>query len=687
MPNSVVVDGTLRNVCPVDLHPLPPVKVSSADEVKACVARARSAQPGWEAIGFDARARLMKQAGKRMLARRQEVLELLHDETGKTPAEILMGEALGPLQYVADWVAVARPYLKPRRVRLNPIAWPGKQATIELLPRGVVGIISPWNFPLANFFKPVFAALLCGNAVVLKPSEHAPRMGAWFEKLLGEVLPEGVLQVVQGDRETGQALIASGIDALTFTGSSASGAAVARAAGERLIPVSMELGGKDAALVLADCALDRTVAGVMYWALSNAGQACGAIERVYVEEPIADRFVERLAAAVSQLRASGDPKSSDVGPLANEAQLQVVERHVADALAKGATLACGGRRTGKGWWFEPTVLDQCQGAMEVMKEPTFGPVIAVMRVRDAAEAVERANRCDYGLNASVWSKDVAKATQLARQLEVGTAFVNNHGFTGAIPSLPWTGVKKSGAGVANSTIALHHYTRPRTLVVDRNPGADAWWFPMDAALEELGHRLADAQVGKVLGAVKVPLLLARRQAEVLRFAREGARAVRISAGSRVGKGLSAVSGMLRRLSGLPAKLNPPLTKRERAWGKAAMDAIFPSEGSPLEPLSEEQWGRFFEEMYEKLPFPANVGLRASIAVTGLAPVVTSGRLQMLDQLSTEEQAEALQRLAQSDQYFLRQITMLLKTTGGMAHLGTTRFHEATRPATQPKARA
>lgn len=687
MPSPVVVDGNLKNLCPVDLHPLPPVHVHTAEEVRAAVKAAKAAQAQWAALGFDARAKLLKRAGKLMLERRQQVYELLHDETGKVAPEVLMGEALGPLQYISDWIGVARGHLKPKRIGLNPIAWPGKSATLELVPRGVVGIIAPWNFPLANFFKPVFAALLCGNAVVLKPSEYSPRMGAWFVKVLGEVLPANVISVVQGDRETGQALIAAGIDALTFTGSSASGKAVAKACAEHLIPVSLELGGKDAAIVLADCDLDRTVAGVMWWALSNAGQACGAIERVLVEDVIADRFVERLGGAVSQLRF-GDPQNSEIGPLANEAQLLVVERQVQNALALGATLVCGGRRTGKGYGYEPTVLDHCTQTMEVMREPTFGPVVAISRVSGPTQALERANDCEYGLNGSIWSSDLARAKRLARQLEVGTAFINNHGFTGAIPAMPWTGVKKSGSGVANSTIALHHYTRPRSVVVDTNSKADAWWFPYDEQLADLGHRLADAQVGKVLGALKVPLMIAARQKEVLRFAREGAQKARQVGGLNLKPGLEKITGVVKKVAAMTARFAPPLTERERAWGKAAMDAVFPTDGTPIEELSQEEWGRFLNEFYEQMPFPANLGIRAAIAATGLAPVVLRRKLETLEQLAPEERERVMGELASSDQYFWRQITLLLKTTGGMAVLGTTRFHDAVKPKPPaPKARA
>jgi len=488
-------------------------------DVSKRVLEARAAQPAWEAMGFDARAAMLERAAKKILERREQVVTLLREESGKTPGDVLMGEALGALQFLRDQVALARPYLQPRKLPLSPIAFPGKSGQTELVARGVVAVIAPWNFPLATFFRPVFAALLCGDTVVLKPSELSPRTGDWFVRVLAEELPRHVLVVVQGGPDVGAALLRCEIDAVTFTGSTATGREVAKVCAERLLPVSLELGGKDAAIVLSDCTFDRTVAGVMYWALTNAGQSCGAIERVFVEDLIADRFVAALAASVSALRVTGDPRTSDVGPLSNARQLAVVEAHVSDALAKGAVLVCGGRRTGQGAWFEPTVLDRCTPDMLVMQEPTFGPVIPVCRVANAEGAVHATNGCGYGLTASVWSENVARAEAIARRLHVGTAYVNNHSFTGAIPAAPWTGVKNSGTGIASGVFALTHYARPRTVVVDKNKGADAWWFPMDATLEELGRRLSDALLGNALAAVKVPLLLLKRQRTVLDFVR------------------------------------------------------------------------------------------------------------------------------------------------------------------------
>jgi len=320
---------------------------------------------------------------------------------------------------------------------------------VELVPRGVVGIITPWNYPLMQVYKPLFPALLAGNAVVIKPSEHTPRSADWLGRLCQEVLPLGLVQVVHGAGDIGRAVIEGGVDAVTFTGSVRTGRRVAVACAERFLPCSSELGGKDAAIVLADCTLDRTVAGIVYTSLHNAGMDCASVERVLVEDAIADVFVARLGAAAAKIRV-GNAANSEIGPVQNAQQLAIVEDHVQDAIAKGATLVTGGERTGEGLGYRPTVLDHVTREMRVATEETFGPVVAVMRVPNAEAAVDEANRSPYGLNGSVWTSDLARGERLARTLEVGIAHVNGHAWTGTQPYIPWTGVKDTGTGVVGS---------------------------------------------------------------------------------------------------------------------------------------------------------------------------------------------------------------------------------------------
>ncbi len=493
---------------------------SPPEPLAAKVARARDAQESWAHVPFEERVRCLLRVAKDMLRRRAEVMALVEDEIGKVHAEALFNEALGPLDAVKGWAAVLRPALSRRRVRLNPLGFPRKRAFVDSVPRGVVAIIAPWNFPVAGLYRSVLPALLSGNAIVLKPSEHSPRSSGWLAERLAAHLPAGVVQIAPGDGTVGAALLETRPDACVFTGSTGTGRRVAIRCAELGIPCSAEMGGKDPAIVLADCDLDRTVAGITHWALCNAGQACGAIEVVYAERAIADRLVERLREVWTQLRAgAGHGATADVAPLANARQLEVVSLHVADARAQGATVVCGGGPLGDGAWFAPTVLDHCTDAMAVVREETFGPVLAVCRVEGPAEAIRAANRLRYGLGASIWTRDLARGQRLAERLDYGVVSVNNHSFTGAVPSLPWSGTRATGFGVANSALSLSTFVRPRTLVVDRSKDPELYWMPYDETLVELGEVLADLQTTRLGRAWKLPLLIRRRMRRLREFFR------------------------------------------------------------------------------------------------------------------------------------------------------------------------
>ncbi|MEZ4389506.1 MAG: aldehyde dehydrogenase family protein [Polyangiales bacterium] len=518
---SPVAQAADAPLCPMDLSALREVAPSSPEQVAAAVRRARRAQDAWRATSISARAELLRAAAKEMLARRHEVMELVRAELGKPDAEALFNEALGPLDAVNAWASLVQKHCDPHKVSLNPVAFPGKSASVERVARGVIGVIAPWNFPAAGLYRSVFPALLTGNGVVLKPSERAPRSSAWLIEVLASKLPDGLVGAVHGDGRVGQSLLDAGIDACVFTGSVAAGRAVRVRCAELGIPCSAEMGGNDAAIVLEDCAMPRTVAGITAWALNNAGQACGGVEVAYVDQAIADAFVARLGRAWSRLRAApGRRGETDVGPLSNRAQFEKVQAHVADAVAKGAKVVCGGAPTGVGYYFAPTVLDRCTDAMDVVREETFGPVLAVVRVEGAADAVARVNAGRYGLGASIWTRDLDRAKRLAERLDVGVVTVNNHAFTGAIPSLPWSGTRDTGFGVANSEHSLSTFVRPKAVVIDRGEGMEIYWPPYDRALLELGDILSDAQRAVLGRAWKLPLLLRERARAVTGFFRE-----------------------------------------------------------------------------------------------------------------------------------------------------------------------
>jgi acyl-CoA reductase-like NAD-dependent aldehyde dehydrogenase len=507
------------SINPADLKALEPVKPSTAGDVRAAIAAARSAQVAWSAIPLGSRADAMRALGQAVLAKADEAAKVMSMETGRSTTECKASELTSLVPYIETAIEVAKGALKPSKVHLSMLDFPGKKGVTEAVPRGVVGIIAPWNYPLGNFWKSLFPALLSGNGVVLKPSEHTPRTGAFLAALCAESLPRGLVGIVQGAGDVGQALV-DHADAIVFTGSVPSGKRVAARAAERLIPTSLELGGKDAALVLADCDLERTAIGVAQWAMHNCGQNCAAIERVYVEEAIADRFVETLSRVVSKLRVSTGNDESDLGPLQNEAQLAIVEKHVEQAKAKGAKVTAGGARVGPGLGFQATVLDRCTDDMDVVRDETFGPVIAVVRVKDAEEGLKRANDSRYGLNGSVWTADLERGAALVRRMDVGVGYVNNHGFAGILADVPWTGVKETGPGVAASAHSYGVFTRPRTVIIDAGKQPDPWWIPANAELTQFVDALIARGRGGGLGVLlKLGGLVKKRAAAIRALAK------------------------------------------------------------------------------------------------------------------------------------------------------------------------
>jgi acyl-CoA reductase-like NAD-dependent aldehyde dehydrogenase len=498
--------------------PLDPVAWNTPDDVVAAVVACRAAQPAWAARPQSERNDLLRTLARRILERKDEVAAIACAELGEPKSEFLLEELVFVLDNVEGAIRVCERATATQKVRLSPLDFPGKRAVVEAVPRGVIGIIAPWNYPLANFYKALWPALLSGNAVVMKPSEHTPRTGLWLARVCAEILPADVVRCVVGDGAIGRALIDARVDGLVFTGSVATGRKVAAAAGAALIPCSVELGGKDAAIVLADADLDRTAAGIAYYALHHAGQDCSAIERIYVEEAVADAFLERLVRIAQKVRVHPTP-SAEIGPLQNAAQLHIVEAHVADAVAKGARVLCGGRATGTGCGYEATVLDGCTHDMAVMAEETFGPIAPVVRVRDADEAVRLANDSRYGLCGSVWTRNADRGAELVRRLEVGVAMVNNHSFTGTLAETAWTGTKETGFGVATGPHGYGTFVRRRTVLVDRNRPPDAWWFPANDDLDAFAEAVVKNKLGSMTVVFKLLGLLGKRGKAVLTLAR------------------------------------------------------------------------------------------------------------------------------------------------------------------------
>jgi acyl-CoA reductase-like NAD-dependent aldehyde dehydrogenase len=478
---------TLSLVSPLDGKKLDPIEATPLDAVAGKVAAAREAQPAWGALAPSARVEALRPVKDRILDRAADIAKTLHEELGKPEAEAVLAEVLPSGDVVDYWCKSIEELLTPMDVELDALAYPGKTGTISREPRGVVAVIMPWNFPVALPLRTLVPALLAGNAVVFKPSEVSPRAGKLVADLFEGLLPKGVLGLEQGGGDAGAALCEADVDLVVFTGSVRAGRKVAHACAERLVPCSLELGGKDAAIVLADANIERAAQGIVWGAMSNAGQNCAAIERVYVVKAVADKLTARATEIAKSLRF-GD----DIGPLATEAQRTLVSSHVEDAKkAEGSKVLTGGDKLEQGYGFAPTVMRVESDDTPLMREETFGPVLPFRVVENEDEAVKRANDSKYGLTASVWTKDIKRGRAVAEKLRAGVVTINNHAFTGALPQAPWSGHGETGYGITNSPLALDALTRPRFLLVDTSRGArELWWYPYTPALRVIAMSFA-----------------------------------------------------------------------------------------------------------------------------------------------------------------------------------------------------
>lgn len=477
---------------------LPDVQPTPLSSVAAVTRRAREAQAKWAATDLAKRIKTVAKVKERILSRAEEIGKIVHLETGKPDAEALLGEVLASADVVAYWADVIEDELQPFEPDIDALSYPKKSGWIHRDPRGVLAVIMPWNFPFALPLRTIIPALMAGNAVVFKPSEVTPRTGRVVAELFDGLVPDGLVGVVQGGGDAGAALAEADVDLVVFTGSPASGRKVAHACAERLLPCVLELGGKDAAIVLADADLERAANGIVWGAMMNAGQNCGAVERVYVETSVAKELTDKLVAATKALRL-GD----DVGSLTTAAQRAIVERHVEAAKKAGGEVLTGGETCeapGAKLGYRPTVVSLDDDDNPLVKDETFGPVVPVMKVANVDEAIERANASRYGLTASVWTRNVKKGEALASRLRAGVVTINNHSFTGAIPSAPWGGVGETGWGVTGSPLMLEHLTRPRFVLVDRNRAArEVWWFPYTGTLKKLALTFAALRGGAPIG--------------------------------------------------------------------------------------------------------------------------------------------------------------------------------------------
>lgn len=450
------------------------------EDVARAVGRAREAQSDWSKKSFRERGRLIMKARKIVLQEMEEIALLISRETGKPVAEAISMELAPTLDLMQYFARKAASMLSPRRISVGLYALLGRSSYEIYKPLGVIGIVSPWNFPWATPLDEIVMALLAGNTVVLKPSELTPLTGLKIRDVFTRAgIAAGVLQVVTGDGSTGAALVGAGVDKIMFTGSVATGKRVAEAAAKYLTPVVLELGGKDPMIVLDDANISNAARGAVWGAFANSGQACASVERCYVHESIAERFIAEVVKETKRLRQSVGIETCDLGSMTSERQLLAVQRHVDEAIDKGATALTGGDRLADSSapFFPPTVLVNVNHEMDVMLDETFGPVLPIMTFKTDEEAVRLANDSVYGLTASIWTGSIARGKRLAERIDAGTVMVNEVLYTHGIASTPWGGVKQSGLGRTHGRAGLLELVSARHIHVNHFSFIpDLWWY-------------------------------------------------------------------------------------------------------------------------------------------------------------------------------------------------------------------
>lgn len=469
------------SINPATLEVIGKTEITPAAKVKEYVAAARAAQPQWGKLEASERAKHLLLAREYLLDNIDEIARTITLDTGKPLAEALVAE-IYPTADLLHYFAIEAPrQLHDEVLPIGIMRKLGRRSRLLHKPYGVVGVISPWNYPFSIAAGQIATALVAGNSVLLKPSSACALVGRAIEEMFEAAdLPHNVFIHVPGDAATGHTLIESRVDKIAFTGSVASGREVMRTCSETVTPLLLELGGKDPMIVMEDADLDQATSGAVWGAFTNCGQTCSSVERAYVHEDLFEEFVELATRKALALKVgNGLDPDVDVGPLTTSAQLEHVEAQVLDAKARGARVHCGGARLKDrvGYFFPPTIITGIDHAYTCVRDETFGPLLPIMPFSDERQAIKLANDTAYGLTASIWTRDIGAAEEMAREISAGTVMINDCVFTHALPGTPWGGCKQSGFGRSHSRFGLMEFVMPLHVHTNAATRKDMWWYP------------------------------------------------------------------------------------------------------------------------------------------------------------------------------------------------------------------
>ena len=492
------------------------VRNFSAEEVETAVENAREAFKSWRETSHSTRRKFILKAREIILDELDELARLISDESGKPVAEALSMEIAPVLDLMQYFAKNAEKILKPKKINIGLYSMLGRVSKIVYQPLGVIGIIPAWNYPFSIPMGEAAMALMAGNTVVLKPSELTPFIGLKIGEIFKKAgLPENVVQIVSGDGRAGASLVEAAPDKIMFTGSVATGKRIAEAAAKNLTSFVLELGGKDPMIVFADANLELAASAAVWGAFCNSGQSCSSVERLYVEQAAATELTRKIVEKTRKLKqGAGSDETVDIGAMSSERQIKIVADHVADFQKSGAEILTGGQSNDL--FYEPTVISGATNEMRGMREETFGPTLPIATFKTEAEAVKFANDSEFGLTASVWTRDLEKGKRVAEKIEAGTVCVNEVLYTHGIGQTPWGGFKNSGRGRTHGAEGLFELVQPQHIHINRlTILPNAWWMPYGAnAIETFRGFARYFATGSLFQTAKLTPQLLRRLKEL-----------------------------------------------------------------------------------------------------------------------------------------------------------------------------